>query len=160
MLVAWLMRRISRTLRSPGQRRPGRPHIEPTIMIIAPNPMSAHPCPPPSTFDNRDTTRNMMTSPAPSPMMVLRRASCDSAMSAPDHGGAGYHDDGHEQRLRHDARHCSIHVVGLAGFEPTTSCPPDKRANQAAPQPELFMTPGTPTTDAATFVGLSLQTGR
>ena len=28
------------------------------------------------------------------------------------------------------------HLVGLAGFEPTTSCPPDKRANQAAPQPE------------------------
>ena len=27
-------------------------------------------------------------------------------------------------------------LVGLAGFEPTTSCPPDKRANQAAPQPE------------------------
>ena len=32
---------------------------------------------------------------------------------------------------------CGIAVllVGLAGFEPTTSCPPDKRANQAAPQP-------------------------
>jgi hypothetical protein len=27
-------------------------------------------------------------------------------------------------------------LVGLAGFEPTTSCPPDKRANQAAPQPD------------------------
>jgi hypothetical protein len=27
-------------------------------------------------------------------------------------------------------------MVGLAGFEPTTSCPPDKRANQAALQPE------------------------
>jgi hypothetical protein len=27
-------------------------------------------------------------------------------------------------------------MVGLAGFEPTTSCPPDKRANQAAPQPD------------------------
>ncbi len=26
-------------------------------------------------------------------------------------------------------------MVGLAGFEPTTSCPPDKRANQAALQP-------------------------
>ena len=28
-------------------------------------------------------------------------------------------------------------IVGLAGFEPTTSCPPDKRANQAALQPVL-----------------------
>ena len=27
-------------------------------------------------------------------------------------------------------------LVGLAGFEPTTSCPPDKRANQAVPQPD------------------------
>ena len=26
-------------------------------------------------------------------------------------------------------------VVGLAGFEPTTFGPPDRRANQAAPQP-------------------------
>jgi hypothetical protein len=26
-------------------------------------------------------------------------------------------------------------LVGLPGFEPGTSCPPDKRANQAAPQP-------------------------
>ena len=31
-------------------------------------------------------------------------------------------------------------VVGLAGFEPTTSCPPDKRANQAALQPEWIPT--------------------
>jgi hypothetical protein len=26
--------------------------------------------------------------------------------------------------------------VGAPGFEPGTSCPPDKRANQAAPRPE------------------------
>ena len=26
-------------------------------------------------------------------------------------------------------------LVGLAGFEPTTFGPPDRRANQAAPQP-------------------------
>jgi hypothetical protein len=26
-------------------------------------------------------------------------------------------------------------LVGLAGFEPATSCPPDKHANQAALQP-------------------------
>ena len=37
---------------------------------------------------------------------------------------------------------CGIDVlmVGLAGFEPTTSCPPDKRANQAALQPEWLLT--------------------
>ena len=29
----------------------------------------------------------------------------------------------------------SAGFVGLAGFEPATSCPPDKRANQAALQP-------------------------
>ena len=28
--------------------------------------------------------------------------------------------------------------VGVPGFEPGTSCPPDKRANQAAPHPEVF----------------------
>jgi hypothetical protein len=28
-------------------------------------------------------------------------------------------------------------LVGLAGFEPTTSCTPSKRASQAAPQPDL-----------------------
>lgn len=27
-------------------------------------------------------------------------------------------------------------MVGVAGFEPATSCPPDKRANQTAPYPE------------------------
>ena len=27
-------------------------------------------------------------------------------------------------------------MVGAAGFEPTTSCPPDKRANRAAPRPD------------------------
>jgi hypothetical protein len=26
-------------------------------------------------------------------------------------------------------------AVGVPGFEPGTSCPPDKRANQAAPHP-------------------------
>jgi hypothetical protein len=26
-------------------------------------------------------------------------------------------------------------VIGVPGFEPGTSCPPDKRANQAAPHP-------------------------
>jgi hypothetical protein len=30
---------------------------------------------------------------------------------------------------------CEIRKVGLAGFEPTTSWPPAKRANQAALQP-------------------------
>jgi hypothetical protein len=29
----------------------------------------------------------------------------------------------------------AIRVVGAPGFEPGTSCPPDKRANQAAPRP-------------------------
>ena len=31
---------------------------------------------------------------------------------------------------------CLKGLVGLAGFEPTTSCTPSKRASQAAPQPE------------------------
>ena len=40
---------------------------------------------------------------------------------------------------------CGIAVllVGLAGFEPTTSCPPDKRANQAALQPAEPTLPST-----------------
>ncbi len=29
-------------------------------------------------------------------------------------------------------------IVGLAGFEPTTSCTPSKRASQAALQPDVF----------------------
>jgi hypothetical protein len=35
--------------------------------------------------------------------------------------------------------------VGAPGFEPGTSCPPDKRANQAAPRPvgpPLYRHPG------------------
>ena len=32
------------------------------------------------------------------------------------------------------------YLVGLAGFEPTTFGPPDRRANQAAPQPVEVVT--------------------
>ena len=36
---------------------------------------------------------------------------------------------------RHGRSALRMMMVGLPGFEPGTSCPPDKRANQAAPQP-------------------------
>jgi hypothetical protein len=32
-------------------------------------------------------------------------------------------------------RRAGLSVIGAPGFEPGTSCPPDKRANQAAPRP-------------------------
>ena len=35
----------------------------------------------------------------------------------------------------------SFRVVGLRGFEPPTFGPPDRRANQAAPQPALNRSP-------------------
>ncbi len=35
-------------------------------------------------------------------------------------------------------------MVGAAGFEPTTSCPPDKRANQAAPRSDPGPVRGVP----------------
>src|SRR4029078_2046865 len=35
----------------------------------------------------------------------------------------------------------SLSCVGPAGFEPATFCPPDRRANQAAPRPEEVIVP-------------------
>ena len=40
---------------------------------------------------------------------------------------------------RHGRSALRMMMVGLPGFEPGTSCPPDKRANQAAPQPAVCL---------------------
>ena len=50
-------------------------------------------------------------------------------------------------RVRHDSvfdPQIWLVSIGVPGFEPGTSCPPDKRANQAAPHPVRLLEPNLP----------------